>query len=95
MTAYGLDIDSILDWTPSQLAALSKARHLRSRDDKLWQISIARIPGLADPNEYVESLLESLLPWEDWVAASGAKRLDQMSDAELQSLGVKVVTPDE
>jgi hypothetical protein len=91
MATYGLDINSILDWTPSQLNTLSQARNLRDRGDKIWQIKLARIPGLAEPVEYIRDLLDELLPWEDQVAASGAPRLDEMSEVELQNFGVKIV----
>ena len=93
MVAYGLKISDVLDWTHSQLWAIAEARSARDRAERLWQISLARIPGLADPQEYVEELIESLMPWEDWVRTrtGNARRIDQMSDAQLAQMGVHVV----
>jgi len=93
MAAYGLNISEVLDWTHSQLKALAEARTARDRSERLWQIAVARIPGLAEPQEYVEELIESLMSWEDWVhtRTGNALRIDQMSDAQLAQMGVHVV----
>jgi hypothetical protein len=97
MAAYGLNISEVLNWTPSQLKAMSEARNARDRSERMWQIALARIPGLADPNEYIEELMASLMPWEDWVAAraGGAPRIEEMTDEQLAQMGVHVVKKDD
>lgn len=62
--------------------------------DELDDASLTAILSVAalDPDGFL-SLMEMMLPWEDWVVASGAKRLEEMSDAELRAFGVRKVTP--
>lgn len=92
MAAYHMSADEVLDWTPRKLRVLTTARGEREREDRIWQINIARIPGLADPSSYIDELIAGLMPWEEYTAATGAPRLDEMSDEQLHRMGVHVDT---
>ena len=92
MATYHLDADTVLDWTPRKLRALQAANNKRERSDKMWQIALARIPGLSDPSEYIDELLAGLMTWDDYTASQApGMRLDEMSEEQLRNLGVKIV----
>jgi len=92
MATYHLAADVVLDWTPRKLTALQAANNKRERSNKMWQIAVARIPGLAEPSEYIDELMSGLMTWDEYTASQApGMRLDEMSEEQLKKLGVKIV----
>jgi len=93
MAAYQTDAATVLSWSLRKLRGLAEARVRRERIQMMWQLAVAQIPVAADPQEYIQGLVESVVPEEElWqMETHGALRLDLATDDELRAAGVMIV----